>query len=101
MEVHNTGLDHRKPILYVDGENAVHPLKLNHDPALNSERAAAQSCTGPTGQKRNAVLVREADDLRNLFGSARKHNEVGPVFEQRQTVAFIDEELRLIFNDSG
>jgi hypothetical protein len=100
VEIHNARLNDCDSILYIDGDDAIHPLKLNDDTAFNRQRSTAQSRSGAPWQKRNAIFIRKTNDLCHLSRSTGKDHNVGLTFEERQTIAFVDEELRLIFNDS-
>src|SRR5262245_31242657 len=101
VEIHHTRLNDGDSILDVDREDAIHPLQLKDDAALNGKRASAQTCTRASGQEWDAVFIGETNDLRNLFRCPRKDDHIRPVFEERQTVAFVDQKLGLIFNHCG
>ena len=100
VQVDDAGLHDRNPILGIDGENAVHPLHLDDDSAFHRHRAAAQAGSRAARKKRKAIFIRNANDLRDLFGGLRKNNSVRLVFEKRESVAFVDEELGFIVSNA-
>ena len=68
------------------------PPSIATAPPLKSRACASRN-------KGNAVFVRDADNLRDLFCGLRKNNDVGFVLEERQRVAFVDEKVGFVFSD--
>src|SRR5207244_11682542 len=71
----------------------------NDDSALGRKRSATQSRAGAARQKRNSVFIGDVDNLRDLLRSRGKDNDVGFVFEERQTVAFVDQKHGFIIDN--
>src|SRR5690242_6400278 len=84
VQIDDAGLHNRDSIFGIDRKNAVHPLKLDDDPALHCYGTSAQAGPGSAGNKRNAVFIRDANDLGDLFGRLRKNDYVRLVFKKRE-----------------
>src|SRR5262245_32319520 len=100
MNVHNAGLKDRDAVIGIDRQDAVHALKLDDDPALHRYCAAAQAGARAPRNKRNSVLIRDANNLRDLLRCLWKNNDVGPVLEKSESVAFVDEKVGFVVSDA-
>jgi hypothetical protein len=100
MKIHDSGLYYRNPVIRIDRQNPVHPLKLDDDAAFHGDCSAAQTRASSARDKGNSIFIGETYDPGNLFGGLRKNHDVGFVLEESQRVAFIDQELRFIVGNS-
>ena|SRR5439155_7544863 len=99
MNVHDSGLDDCNPIIGIDRQDAVHSLKLDDDPALHRHRAATQTSACSPRNKRNAVFIGYANDLRDLFGRPGENDNIRLVFEEGESVAFVNEQVGFILSN--
>ena len=68
VKVHDPRLYDSKAVLNINGEDAVHPLKLDHNAAFDRERSAAQAGTRSARQKRNSIFIGDTYDSSDVFG---------------------------------
>src|SRR5215510_6750470 len=101
MNIHNAGLKNRYAVIGIDRQDAVHALKLDDDSAFHRHGAPAQAGARTPRDKGNSVFICDANDLRDLFGGLWKNNDVGPVLEKGEGVAFVDEEVGFVVSNAG
>jgi hypothetical protein len=67
-------------------------VEADDDPAFHRHRAATQACARPEEQTGCGIHSQRERFARPVLSSAENDN-VGPVFEEGESVAFVDEEI--------
>ena len=75
FEIGDAGFDAREAIDVVDLDHAIHFRNAKDDGVLGRQRAAAKRRASAARNDLDVVLVAELQDLRNVFGRARQHDE--------------------------
>ena len=68
MRIHQSGLDDSESILRIDAQNLAHPGELDHDAAINRERAPGKPRARAAGRKAHVFCGQKFEDFRGLFG---------------------------------
>src|SRR5436190_19795392 len=93
MNVDDSGLDYRKPILIIDLQNLIEPRELEDHRALKRQCATRKTGAGAARREWN---VRFGEDLHrgsNFFSGAGYDYSRGNVLVDCECVGFVDEQL--------
>src|SRR5437870_8754240 len=67
MRVHQSGLDHRNAILWIDFQNLSHAREFDHDTTTRGERASRQPSTRTAWREAHAFVGEKLQDFGCLF----------------------------------
>ena len=99
VKIHDPRLHDRDSVLDIDREDLVHPLHLDDDPALSGHGAAAESGSRPRGRNGMEYSLATLMTSETCFAFWRRP-PLPAVFEQGESVAFIDEQFGFVGNDT-
>jgi len=100
IKIDDTGLDNGALIFRIDGENAVHARKNDHQAASTGERATREAGPGAAADDGHIVLGGKFDDFGDLFCGGGKNNHIGAAFFDR-AVVFIEENVLRLEENGG